>query len=149
MSNLKTNQSGTEEQKLFKDTNVSLKSGLLTRDPETVSEGQYIRLSIASNKQYKDGNGQIKTMTNFFNALVSKNIEKAYNTAKNFKKGDWVYLKGEDNSQSFDTAEGYKKLANTIFAYHVVLKKEGKLSEIGSKQESVLATEEKPQIVKG
>ena len=62
-------------------------------------------------------------MTNYVDALVSEKLTEAFKTAKEFKKGDWVYIKGEDSSQSFDTPEGYRKTANTIFAYHAVFKK--------------------------
>ncbi|MCG8533231.1 MAG: hypothetical protein MI749_21600, partial [Desulfovibrionales bacterium] len=70
-----------------------------------------------------------KTTTNYFNALVSANLKDAFDTAKSLKKGDWVYLKGEDVTKSFDTPEGYKQTASTIFAYKVVLKKEKSATE--------------------
>lgn len=107
---------------LFADTNVTMKSGHLVKDAETVSDGKFIKFRIASNKQYLSGD-EIKTTTNYFNAMVSSNLKEAFSVAKDLKKGDWVYLKGEDVTQSFDTPEGYKQTASTIFAYKVVLKK--------------------------
>lgn len=117
-----TTQDATEDVKLFADTNVSMKTGRLTRDAQIVGDGKYVRIAFASNKNYMDVQGDVQTITNFFNALVSQNLKEAFETAQSLKKGDWVYLKGEDSTESFDTPEGYRKQASTIFAYKVVLK---------------------------
>lgn len=109
---------------LFADTNVTMKSGHLVKGPEIVGDGKYVKVRIASNKQYETPDGEVKTNTNYFNALISSNLTEAFEKTTNFKKGDWIYLKGEDSTRSFDTPEGYKQTASTIFAYHVVLKKE-------------------------
>ncbi|GEM_PF-3422730 len=119
-----------EEEKLFADTNITMKSGHLVKDPVIVGDGKYAKIRIASNKEYQTADGKIKTNTNYFNALVSSNLEEAFEKTTSFKKGDWVYLKGEDSTKSFDTPEGYKQTASTIFAYHVVLKKQAKVNEI-------------------
>ena len=108
---------------LFADINISMKTGHLVKDAETVGDGRYAKLRIAGNKQY-EVNGEIKTNTNYFDVMVSKNLTEAFELAQSLKKGDWIYAKGEDSTKSFDTAEGYKKTGSTIFAYHVVLKKE-------------------------
>ncbi|MEP2025828.1 MAG: single-stranded DNA-binding protein [Reichenbachiella sp.] len=102
-----------------------MKSGHLVKDAEIVGDGKYVKLRFASNKQFENPHdGEIKTNTNYFNALISYHLKEAFDLAKDFKKGDWIYLKGEDSTRSFDTPEGYKQTACTIFAYHVVLKKE-------------------------
>ncbi|WP_421896356.1 single-stranded DNA-binding protein [Marinoscillum sp.] len=108
---------------LFADTNISMKSGHLVKDAEEIAEGKFIKLRFASNKQYLNADKEVQTTTNYFNALVSHNLTDAFETAKALQKGDWVYVKGEDNTKSFDTAEGYKQTASTIFAYKVTLKK--------------------------
>lgn len=108
--------------KIFADTNVSMKSGRLTKDAELISEGKFVRLTIANNKKYLDSSKEPKTITNYFNALVSINLKEAFDLAKGLKKGEWVYVKGEDRTKSFETAEGFKQLANTLFAYKVVSK---------------------------
>lgn len=113
-----------EEQKLFADTNISMKSGRLTRDAQVISEGKFVKFSIAANKQFLGSGGEVKSNVNYFNALVSANLSDAFETAKNLKKGDWVYFKGEDATQGFDTPEGYRKSETTTFAYQVTLKKE-------------------------
>jgi len=113
-----------EDQKPFSDLNITLKTGNLVKDAELVGEGKIVRFRIASNKSFKSSDGEVTILTNYFNVLVSGKLKDAFETAKNLKKGDWVYLKGEDSTKLFDTAEGYTQCASTIFAYKVVLKKE-------------------------
>ena len=118
-----TTQNGKEEKDLFADTNVTMKTGHLVKDAEIVSDGKYAKIRFASNREYLSKEGEVKTNTNYFNALVSSNLKDAFAVAKALKKGDWAYVKGEDVTKSFDTPEGYKQTASTIFAYKVVLKK--------------------------
>lgn len=117
-----------QQDNLFADTNISMKSGRLVKDAELIAEGKFIRMRIATNKQY-ESDGEVKDLVNYFNILVSKNLTDAFNTSKDLKKGDWAYIKGEDNSKSFDTAEGYKQTAVTTFAYKVVKKKTDEQNE--------------------
>ena len=124
MSKTNTNQNLTPETKLFADTNISMKSGRLTRDATILSEGKFAKVTIACNEQYLDADNEVKSKTNYFNALVSSNLTDAFETVKDLKKGDWIYLKGKDATQSFDTPEGYKKTETTMFAYKVTLKKQ-------------------------
>lgn len=128
MSKPKTNntnaQTNETDQQLFTDTNITMKSGHLVKDAEILKDGKFAKIRFASNKEYLTSDGEIKTTANYFNALVSNNLKDAFEVAKSLKKGDWVYLKGEDSTKSFDTVEGYKQTASTIFAYKVVLKKE-------------------------
>ncbi len=111
-------------QELFADTNVTMKSGRMVADAELIAKGKFVKIRIAANKQYMGADNEIKTNVNYFNALVSSNLQEAFAVAEALKKGDWVYIKGEDNTQSFDTPEGYKQMASTTFAYKVVLKRE-------------------------
>ena len=119
----KESQAANGNKHLFSDTNLTIKTGHLTKDAEIVGDGNYVKIRIASNKKYEDKSGEIKTNTNYFNALVSKNLTDSFAIAKDLKKGDWVYLEGEDSTKSVDTAKGYKETASTIFAYKVVLRK--------------------------
>ncbi|MDO5970316.1 single-stranded DNA-binding protein [Flavivirga aquimarina] len=119
-----TQNETNQETKLFADTNVSMKSGRLVKDAELVGKGKFVRLRIATNKQYLDANKEVQTNTNYFNALVSSNLKNAFEAAQDLKKCDWVYLKGEDAKQSFDTLEGYRKAETIIYAYKVGLKNE-------------------------
>ncbi len=132
-SNVQPDEANDSHSQLFADTNITMKSGHLTKNPEIVGDGKYVKVRIASNKQY-EVDGEIKTNTNYFNIMVSSNLTEAFELTKSFKKGDWAYFKGEDSTKSFDTPEGYKQTASTIFAYHAVLKKEKNPAE--SKPES-------------
>ena len=119
----KTKTENPAKQELFADTNVTMKSGHLVKDAEVIADGKYAKFRFASNKEYETPDGEVKTNTNYFNTLVSSNLTEVFEVAKKLKKGDWIYTKGEDSTKSFDTPEGYKQTASTIFAYHVVLKK--------------------------
>lgn len=128
-------QNQTQDQ-LFSDTNISMKSGRLVKDAETIAEGKFIKFRIASNKQYLDQNQEVKAVTNYFNVLVSSNLTDAFDAAQSLKKGEWVYIKGEDNSKSFDTPEGYKQTAITTFAYKVTKKQENPQAETSDQSAS-------------
>lgn len=119
-----------EEIELFADINVNMKSGHLVRDAELVKNGQFVKIRIASNQQYLGENNEPKNITDYFNILVSRNLQEAYNIAKDLKKGDWAYFKGKDHSKSFDTPEGYKQTGSTLFAYKATLKRQA-----GSKED--------------
>ena len=118
----KTTKSQQQEKTLFADTNITWKSGRLVRDAEIVSEGKFAKIILANNKEYRDGE-QVKTLTNYFDVLVSQNLKDTFNTAKDLKKGDWIYLKGNDSTRPIDTLQGYKENVLTIYAYEVGLKK--------------------------
>lgn len=128
----KTTQTKTEENKLFADTNITWKSGRLVRDAEVVSEGKFAKIVLANNKEYMDGE-EVKTLTNYFDVLVSQNLKDTFNTAKDLKKGDWIYLKGNDATRPVDTLQGYKENVLTIYAYEVGLKK-AKQASVASKE---------------
>ena len=151
MSKTKTKTEETKtantNQELFSDTNVTMKSGHLVKDPEVISDVKFAKIRFASNKQYQTPEGEIRTNTNYFNALVSSNLTEAFAVAKDLKKGDWVYLKGEDSTKSFDTPEGYKQTASTIFAYKVVLKKKKEAAQAEQDQTSIGYQEEKSEPV--
>ena len=139
MSNTTENQNSTPETKLFADTNISMKSGRLTRDATILSEGKFAKVTIACNEQYLDDDNEVKYKTNSFNALVSSNLTDAFETVKDLKKGDWIYLKGKDATQSFDTPEGYKKTETTMFAYKVTLKKQNGSDQDQNDQQPAVA----------
>lgn len=122
-NNTSTTAEKTDSLKVvFADTNVSMKTGRLVRDPEPYQEGKFIKFTIAANKKYEYPDGTEKTFTNYFNAIVARSYTDAFGVAQTLRKGDWVYLRGEDNSFSFNTKDGEKQNANTIFIYQLALK---------------------------
>lgn len=134
-------------QELFADVNVTMKTGHLTKDAEVVAEGKYAKIRFATNKQYETQDGKVKTNTNYFNALVSSNLTEAYDLAKTLKKGDWIYTKGEDSTKSFDTPQGYKQTACTIFAYQLVLKKEKNVEPANVNAEPIIEVSKEPEAI--
>jgi single-stranded DNA-binding protein len=127
MSKKSNNESSTAEKSdslkiVFADTNVSMKTGRLVKDPEPYQDGKFIRFTIAGNKKYQYADGTEKTFTNYFNAIVARTYTEAYEAAKELRKGDWVFMRGEDNSFSFKTSDGEKQNGNTIFIYQLALK---------------------------
>lgn len=136
MSKNENSTPNTNQEELFADTNISMKSGRLVKDAELISDGQFVKIRLASNKQYLDANNEVQSMTNYFNILISSNLQDAFNIAKDLKKGEWAYIKGEDNSKSFDTPEGYKQTAITTFAYKVVKKQSGEAANADEEQNS-------------
>ena len=66
-----------------------MKSGHLTKDAEVVAEGKYAKIRFASNKEYETPEGEVKTNTNYFDALISSNLTDAFELAQTLKKGDW------------------------------------------------------------
>ncbi|MFY0689064.1 MAG: single-stranded DNA-binding protein [Cyclobacteriaceae bacterium] len=131
------NQNDDQQEALFADTNITWKSGNLVRDPELVADGAYLKLRIAANKQFKNKEGELKTNTNYFNVLVSSKLEKVFSVATEFKKGDWIFLKGEDGTKSIDTLQGYKETACTIYPFEVGLKKAKSQPEQSQEKEAV------------
>lgn len=129
-------QASTQEKKFFSDTNLSMKTGNLVRDAELVGDGRYIKICIATNKQYLSENGEVQTTTNYFNILVSNKLEKAYAAAKDLCKGDWIFIRGEDGTQLFDDAKGYKQNSSTIFAFEVELRKKATSKSNGRQAEN-------------
>mgnify|MGYP001147331128 CR=1 FL=1 len=115
-------ENAVDQDNLFADTNISMKSGRLVKDAELIADGKFIKIRLASNKQYAS-DGEVKSMTNYFNILISSNLTKAFDIAKDLQKGEWAYFKGEDSAKSFDTPEGYKQTAVTTYAYQVTKKK--------------------------
>ncbi|MEQ9230593.1 MAG: hypothetical protein RIF46_07905, partial [Cyclobacteriaceae bacterium] len=68
-------------------------------------------------------------------------LTEAFDIAKDLKKGDWTYIKGEDNSKGVETAEGYKETAVTTFAWKVIKKNASE----GAEQETVNQSDPSPQ----
>ena len=118
-------QAQAEEKKLYTDINLTWKSGRLVRDAEIIANGKFVRFTLANNYEYKEqGSEEVKTLTNWFNILVSKKKEGAFSAAKGLKKGEWVYLKGNDSTRSVDTLQGYKENVATIYAFEISVKNE-------------------------
>ena len=93
--------------------------GNLTRDPELralPSGGKVASFSIATNRSYKDKDGQKKELTEFHNVVVFG--RQAEDTATFLKKGSSAYVEGRLQTRSWDTDEG-KQYRTEIIAERI------------------------------
>lgn len=92
--------------------------GNLTRDPElkALPSGTKVsEFSIATNRSYKDANGQTKDETQFHNVIVFG--RQAETSAQYLKKGQGVLIEGRIQTRSWDDkSTGEKKYRTEIIA---------------------------------
>lgn len=103
--------------------------GNLTRDPEmkSLTNGNKVTsFSVATNRVYKDSNGDKKEESEFHNVVVFG--KQAETSAQYLKKGQQVYIEGRITTRSWDDkTTGEKKYRTEIVADTV---------QFGSKVES-------------
>lgn len=93
--------------------------GNLTREPELralPSGGKVASFSIATNRSYKDKDGQKKEQAEFHNVVVFG--RQAEDTATFLKKGSSAYVEGRLQTRSWDTDEG-KQYRTEIIAERI------------------------------
>lgn len=101
--------------------------GRLTKDPDirTSANGKSVaRLSIATNRSFKNGNGEWEKQAEFHNAVAFGNT--ADNIAKFFSKGDEIYIQGRLKTSK------YEKDGQTRYSTDVMVEK----FEFGQKAKS-------------
>jgi len=94
--------------------------GNLTADPElryTTSGTARTRFSIAINRQYKDGSGQLQEETTFV-PIVAWGSQ-AENCANYLSKGRSVAVEGRLRIDSFENAEGERRKVTEVVAQSV------------------------------
>lgn len=90
--------------------------GNLTRDPELKSlpSGQSVcSFSVATNKKFKDKDGNMKEEVQYHNIVVWG--RQAETTAQYMKKGSSIYIQGELQTRSWET-DGHKNYRTEINA---------------------------------
>jgi len=96
--------------------------GNLTKDAEVKTTPQGVnvaQLSIATNKQWKDQNGQEQKKTEFHNIVAWKGLA---DVASRFcKKGLRVYIEGELQTRSWDGQDGKKNYKTEIVAKNIIM----------------------------
>lgn len=100
--------------------NKVLLIGNLTRDPELRSlptGAQVASFSIATNRVWKDQNGQKKDDTQFHNIVVFG--KQAETVAQYLKKGSSALIEGRIQSRSWDGPDGNKRYRTEIVAERV------------------------------
>lgn len=100
--------------------NKALIIGNLTRDPELRSLPSGIQVasfSVATNRVYKDKEGNKKEQADFHNIVVFG--RQAETTAQYLKKGSSVLVEGRMQTRSWDDKDGQKKYRTEIVADRV------------------------------
>ena len=102
--------------------NKALLIGNLTKDPELrslPSGAALATFSIATNRTWKDKNGQKQTDAQFHNIVMFGRIAEI---AKQYlHKGDPVYIEGRIQTRSWDGKDGIKRYTTEIVAENMQL----------------------------
>lgn len=101
--------------------NKAILVGNIGKEPELkkIGETNYCAFTLATNKSYKDKNGEWQTKTEWHNIVVWRN--QAEYATNNFKKGNTVYVEGEITSRSWEDNQGNKRYTTEIVAEKVKL----------------------------
>lgn len=100
--------------------NKALLIGNLTRDPEVKALPSGIKVasfSVATNRVYKDAQGQRKESTDYHNVVVFG--RQAETAGQYLKKGQSVLVEGRMQTRSWDGPDGQKKYRTEIVADRV------------------------------
>ena len=95
--------------------NKVLLYGNLTRDPELKAlpgGSQVVNFGVATNRVYKDKNGQKQEATEFHNVVAF--ARSAELIAQYLKKGQPIYVEGRLQTRSWDGADGKKNYRTEI-----------------------------------
>ena len=107
--------------------------GRVTRDPElkaTPSSQQVATFSIATNKKWKDKNGDMQEMVEFHNIVFwGKSAE---TIAQYVKKGSLLLVEGRLQTRNWDSKDGQKKNRTEIVADNMIMLDGGKMSTGGT-----------------
>ncbi len=116
--------------------------GNLTRDPELKalpSGTKVAEFAIATNRSYKDANGQTKDETQYHNIIVFG--RQAETSSQYLKKGQGVLIEGRIQTRSWDDkVSGEKKYRTEIIADAV---------QFGPKSSGAGAPSGAPQVIDG
>jgi len=102
------------------DLNKVMLIGNLTKDPEsrTLVNGQSLSMfSVATNRVWKDSNGNKKEQAEFHNIVVWGKLADIAN--QYLKKGKKVFIEGRLQTRSWDDQNGVKKYRTEIIAENI------------------------------
>ena len=97
--------------------NKAIIIGNLTRDPEMKalpSGSKVTTFSVATNRNYKDKDGQKKESVEFHNIVVFGKVAEL--VAQYLKKGSQALIEGRIQTRSWDDKDGQKKYRTEIVA---------------------------------
>lgn len=121
--------------------------GNLTRDPELKSlpsGTQVATIGVATNRTWKDKNGQKQEDTQFHNVVVF--ARQAEIVAQYLRKGSQVYVEGRLQTRSWDDKDGQKKYRTEIVADRIQFgsKREGSPEGISGAPMSPMKSQQAP-----
>lgn len=94
--------------------------GNLTKDPElktTPSGVSVLRVGVATNKKYKNEQGELIEKAEFHNVVLWRKLAETF--AKYMTKGSKVSIVGELQTRSWEDKDGIKKYSTEIIANEV------------------------------
>jgi len=92
----------------------------LGKDPEvlkTTDQGNFVRLSLATNKRYKDKNGEKQTDTQWHVVYLSDRLGKIGSSY--LKKGDKVFISGELRNREWFDDNGIRHYHTSVYAKEI------------------------------
>ena len=102
--------------------NKAMIIGNLTADPElkTIPSGQNVTtFGVATNKSWKDGNGQKQESTTYHNIVAWRKLA---DVCKQYlHKGSKVYIEGSLQTKTWDDANGVKRYKTEIVAESLIM----------------------------
>ncbi len=117
------------------DLNRAQVLGRLTQDPEvrqTPSGQSVVSFTVATNRSWKDANGEQKEQAEFHNIVAwGKLAEIVGNYAK---KGKRLYVEGRLQTRSWEDNTGMKRWKTEMVADNVILLDGGRASDEGGSQ---------------
>lgn len=99
--------------------NLCILIGNLGKEPELKqinSDTSVLKLTVATNENYKDKNGEWQTQTEWHNVEVWKYADKL---AERLHKGCLVYVEGKITTREWQDKEGNKRYSTVIRASSV------------------------------
>lgn len=107
---------------MAKDLNKAMIIGNLTRDPElrTTPNGQQVAsFGVATNRQWKNANGETQEQAEFHNIVVWGKLAEICN--QYLSKGRRAYFEGRLQTQQWEGQDGAKKQRTEIVADDMIL----------------------------
>lgn len=104
------------------DLNKVMIIGRVTQDPEikTVGVGQLVAtFSVATNRQWKDQNGQKVDRAEFHNVVAWRKLAEIIQ--QYVTKGSKIYIEGRLETRSWDDPAGVKKYRTEIVADNMIM----------------------------
>jgi len=93
--------------------------GNLGKDPEmryTASGTAVTQMSVATNRNYKDPQGEWQSETEWFRVVLWS--EQGERAAENLRKGNKVYVEGRMQTRSWEDQAGQKRFMTELIASH-------------------------------